>query len=418
MALIVEYSGLTVSYEDAEDDTGEDVDEMFEPGSVARRFMPNQKDAKPEVREETVADRTNKSIDYGEDYFHGKSYAEILCPQCESNFIHNGEELCDSCLEANGQYVDEADREVPAKQGTGAEETQTEAPVDPYVPVQDDVPEEEEEQPYIPPAPTFGIEDGTLIVGVDTTAVTISVTDGSEIYYSINAGDFVPYTEPVDISESGDASGNVAIEAFALDVAGGETGDSAFAAYTLKCAPPVFSDTTAAKDNPFDLGITSATAGATVYYTAGLTPDAPDNTGETALPLSLDGGIGSGETSVTVKAIAYKTGCVPSEVATSVTFAFKCKTPVISDFYNLFLTNIYLTATSTDGSTINWELQQVYYGTSFEDLQQGTCPSGYEEFYIYERWVDGDELRIKANATKDNYADGDWSDWVYGDVTW
>ena len=153
--------------------------------------------------------------------------------------------------------------------------------------------------------PTFSPAAGTLN---NTTNVTISTeTDGASIRYTTNGTDPTSLSGTV-YSSAISVSSATTIKAIAYK--DGMTASSVVsAAYTFKCATPTFSPAADTYVGTQSVTISSATDGASIYYTTdGSTPDANSTLYSGAISVS---------STQTIKAIAIKSGYTNSEVATA-----------------------------------------------------------------------------------------------------
>ena len=148
--------------------------------------------------------------------------------------------------------------------------------------------------------PTFSPAGGTYN---NTQSVTLSCsTAGSTIYYSTNGGvSYSTYTSAISVSS------NTTIYAYAT-ASGYNNSSTVSAAYTIQCSTPTVSSTNA---NRFVgrkmVTITSATTGVSIRYTTdGSTPSSSVGTVySTAVVVDRP---------LTIKAIAYRSGCTDSGV--------------------------------------------------------------------------------------------------------
>ena len=166
----------------------------------------------------------------------------------------------------------------------------------------------------------------------NATNITLTSASGGTIYYTLDGT--TPTTSSLSVSSGGtvtlndgaSSTGTRQIKAFALSsgyVAGNATTSPT---YTFKCATPSFSPSSASNQSTtLYVTATSATTGATIYYTLdGTTPTTSSsyvsNGGSITIP-------GNGKT---LKAIAVKNNYVTSDVATAGTYHFKCALPSLS----------------------------------------------------------------------------------------
>lgn len=154
--------------------------------------------------------------------------------------------------------------------------------------------------------PNFTPEAGAVAAG--TNVVIETVTEGATIYYTTDG------TEPTTSSSvySSPITVNVAMTIKALAVKDGyPNSDVAIAAYTIAepAATPTFSVAAGAYTSIQDVELTTATDGATIYYTTdGSEPTTESKEYTAAIKV---------KESLTIKAIAAKDGMANSEVATA-----------------------------------------------------------------------------------------------------
>lgn len=184
--------------------------------------------------------------------------------------------------------------------------------------------------------PTFSVAGGTyttsksVTLGCSTTGATIRyTTDGTD-----PTGSSTAYSSAITV----DASKTIKAKAFK---AGLTASDVASATYTIKCATPTFSVAGGTKNN--DVNVTlSTTFGTSIYYTTDGTPPTTNSTlYSSAITVNA---------TQTIKAIAVKSGCSDSDVA-SATYTMVCSNPLLSKTtstnYNDF--SVTITTATTDG---------------------------------------------------------------------
>ena len=155
-----------------------------------------------------------------------------------------------------------------------------------------------------PAAPIFSVEAGAV---ARNTIVTISSAEGTTIYYTVDGSD------PANASDSGTNSINVTIDntktirALAVDGVA-NISDEVSAAYTIaKVATPVISTAAGMLNKGTQVTITTATDGATIYYTLdGTNPTASSNVYTSYVVINK---------ACTLKAFAFKENHIDSEVA-------------------------------------------------------------------------------------------------------
>jgi hypothetical protein len=154
--------------------------------------------------------------------------------------------------------------------------------------------------------PTFDLAAGTY---TGTQSVTITCTTAnSEIRYTTNGDDPTPTSTLYSGSISVDK--NTTVKAIGVDTVDGLVDSRvASAAYTIHAIAPTFAPVAGTYTAAQSVTLTSATAGATIYYTTdGSTP----TTGSTEYTGAINIATGT-----TLKAIAVKTGCENSTVSSA-----------------------------------------------------------------------------------------------------
>lgn len=219
------------------------------------------------------------------------------------------------------------------------------------------------------PTITFSNTTGKASITTTTTRSTIYyTTDGSEP--SSSNGEV--YTAPFVVTEQ------TTIKAFVT-----RTGfsDSQVTTKTIyKVATPSIQNTEASV-----ISITTATSGATIYYTTDGSNPTTSSTPYTE-PVTITA------SSVTIKAIAVKDGMINSAVSTE-SFTFACATPTIS-FDNTTNT---VTIASETGSTI-------YYAYGSTDPADPTVDEGVAHGSSPVSFPISDKTYIKALAVKEGLA--------------
>ena len=109
-------------------------------------------------------------------------------------------------------------------------------------------------------APTISPTSNTY--NNDLTA-TITAASGATIYYRVNGGSWQTYSSGVSVTAN-----NTTVEAYATK-AGYSDSSTASATYNLKCATPTLSVGGGTYNSAQTVTITSATSGATIYYSTG-----------------------------------------------------------------------------------------------------------------------------------------------------
>ena len=168
--------------------------------------------------------------------------------------------------------------------------------------------------------PTFSTAGGTY-----TISQSVKITDatpGASIYYTVNGT--TPTTASTKYTAAIAVAASESIKAIAI-ATGSTTSAVASAAYVIEkpAATPVFSPAAGTYTTAQSVKITSATVGATIYYTTnGATPTTASTKYTTAIPVAA---------SETIKAIAIATGSTTSAVASAAYVIEKpAATPVFS----------------------------------------------------------------------------------------
>ena len=181
--------------------------------------------------------------------------------------------------------------------------------------------------------PTFSVAEGEYTEAKD---VTIScATDGATIYYTIDGSDpdenSEEYTSAVHITET------TTLKAIAIK--SGVESDVATATYTMnRPAAPAFDVAEGVFDAAFDLHLSTATDGATIYYTTnGSTPTTGSSVYSEKVAISA--------ATTTVKAIAVKNG-LTSDVSSAIYTYDSRTTPT----FTLSTTSIDLTVNETSSA--------------------------------------------------------------------
>jgi hypothetical protein len=200
--------------------------------------------------------------------------------------------------------------------------------------------------------PEFSVEEGTY-----TTIQILELsclTDGAEIYYTLNEATETLYSEPITLSET------TTITIYATHPVFGSTNEFS-ATYTInlhQVETPIFTPSaTHPNHNPFTVTITSTTEDAEIYYTTDATdPSLPTATLYTT-PLNIT------DLTTVVRAIAKKEGMIDSEERIYA-FHITTATPVFSLEAGTYTEIITLELTCfTTGADI-------YYRLNLEDFDR------------------------------------------------
>lgn len=152
--------------------------------------------------------------------------------------------------------------------------------------------------------PSFTVPEGTY--NAEQSVKINCATTGATIYYTTNGND------PDETSTEYEPETNISITQTttlkAIAIKGDDSSEIASATYTLKCATPQF-DAPAGTYTADQTVAISTTTGSTIYYTTDNTDPTNESTEYTAA-LTIDA-------TTTLKAIAYKSGWSPSDVATA-----------------------------------------------------------------------------------------------------
>jgi len=254
-------------------------------------------------------------------------------------------------------------------------------------------------------APIFTPADGTEVEPGATVAIT-SATTGATIYYTTDGTEptasSTEYTAAIEITDA------VTIKAIAVKE--GMTSSAVVSAsYTVKTAPietveaPIFSLADGTEVEPgATVTITSATTGATIYYTTdGTEPTASSTEYTTAIEIT---------DAVTIKAIAVKEGMTssavvsasytvktaPAEQVEAPVIAPASKTVEIAGGQTEATVNVTITCDTADAA--------IWYTTD------GSEPTGASEQYTQAFDVTvkaGESVTVKAIAVKDGMEDSE-----------
>ena len=219
--------------------------------------------------------------------------------------------------------------------------------------------------------PSFSPEAGTYM---GSKNVSISSTDGATIRYTTDG------TTPTEISAV--YSGAISVTATTTIKAkafkdGLEASPVASATYTIQCATPTFS--VEAGTHVGSQSVTISTTYGDIYYTT-------DGSTPTTSSTLYSGAITIGTTQ-TVKAIAVKSGCENSEVA-SAAYTIQCATPTFSPAAGTVPYNQSVTISTTYGD-------KIYYTTD------GSTPTTSSTLYSGAITIDASKT-VKAIAVKDD----------------
>lgn len=184
--------------------------------------------------------------------------------------------------------------------------------------------------------PTFSVAGGTYTM---SKSVTLNCgTAGATIRYTTDGTDPTGSSTAYSSAITVDASKTIKAKAFKDGLT---ASDVASATYTIKCATPTFSVAGGTKNNDVDVTL-STTFGTSIYYTTdGTTPTRSSTLYSSAITVNA---------TQTINAIAVKSGCSDSDVA-SATYTMVCATPKLSektDTYNNDL-SVTISSTTTDG---------------------------------------------------------------------
>ena len=190
--------------------------------------------------------------------------------------------------------------------------------------------------------PTFSVAGGTYTM---SKSVTLNCgTAGATIRYTTDGTDPTGSSTAYSSAITVDASKTIKAKAFKDGL---DASDVASATYTIKCATPTFSVAGGTKNNDVDVTL-STTFGTSIYYTTdGTTPTTSSTLYSSAITVNA---------TQTIKAIAVKSGCSDSDVA-SATYTMVCSNPTITlaggTYNNDQSTTI---STTTAGATIRYTL--------------------------------------------------------------
>lgn len=214
-----------------------------------------------------------------------------------------------------------------------------------------------------------------------TTPVTINGKSmGVTLHYSTDNGS--TYSTATGGSKAITISKTCTLKAYCQLTGYDNKSSTVSRAYTMKCATPTFS-TSGGGTSPTTVTITSATSGATIYYTTdGTTPTTSSNTYNGAFTCSTVG-------TVTIKAIAVKSNYSNSEVGqTTVTYNPVLAAPTISPTSNTYDNDLTATITAASGATIYYRVN----GGSWQTYSSGVS-------------VTANNTTVEAYASMTNYTD-------------
>jgi hypothetical protein len=230
--------------------------------------------------------------------------------------------------------------------------------------------------------PTFSPLGGTY---TSAQTVTISTaTSGATIYYTTNGTtpttSSTVYAAPITVSTT------ETLEALAVK-SGYTNSNVATATYTMQmqAATPIFSPLGGTYASAQTVSISTATSGATIYYTTNGTTPTTSSTVYTA-PITVS-------TTETLEALAVKSGYTNSNVATATyTMQMQAATPIFSPLGGTYASAQTVSiSTTTSGATI-------YYTTN------GTTPTTSSTVYTAPITVSATET-VEALAAKSGYTD-------------
>jgi len=245
---------------------------------------------------------------------------------------------------------------------------------------------------YATATPTFSPASGTY---ASDQSVTISCTTaGSTIYYTTDGGtpttSSTPYSAPSSVAGHGTST---TIKALAI-ASGYSTSGVGSGMYTISypaAATPTFSPASGTYNSDQSVTISSATAGATIYYTTdGGTPTT------SSTPYSAPISVAGHETSTTIKALAIASGYSTSGVGSGTyTISYPAAaTPTFSPASGTYSSDQSVTIScATSGATI-------YFTTG------GATPTTLSTLYMgaIEATISGSGTTIKAIATAPGYS--------------
>lgn len=231
--------------------------------------------------------------------------------------------------------------------------------------------------------PSFSVAAGTYN---ESKSVTLSCTTaGATIRYTLDGSaptsTSTAYSSAISVAES------KTIKAKAFK-SGMTDSDMATATYTIKCATPTFS-VNAGTYNESKSVTLSTTYGTKIYYTT-------NGSNPTTSSTEYTGAITVSKTT-TIKAIAWKSGCTNSEIA-SRTYTIQCATPTFSVNAGTYNESKSVTLSTTYGDKIYYTTNNTTPSTS-STLYEGAIAVNQTTTIKAIAWKEGCSNSSEASAT-------------------
>lgn len=234
-------------------------------------------------------------------------------------------------------------------------------------------------------APTFSLDED-IYVGSQSLTMS-SATTGATVRYTTDesepTGSSTAYSSALTVSTSTTYKAKAYKD--------GMTESEESEVYVMiQCATPTFSVSAGTYNANQSVSI-STTYGTTIYYTLdGSTPDTKSSTYSSAITI---------DATKTLKAIAVKSGCEDSDVA-SATYTLKCATPTFSP----------VAGTYTGAQSVSMSCATT--GSAIHYTTNGTDPTGSSATYSSAISV-GTNQTVKAIATKTGWSDSEVASAAY-----
>ena len=170
-----------------------------------------------------------------------------------------------------------------------------------------------------------------------SVAVTITQSDGGNIFYTVNGGSATAYSAPLTVTTT------TTIVAYATKSGQLNSDNSAASTFTLKAVTPVITTAAGTYTGTVDVTITQSDSG-NIFYTV----NGGSATAYSA-PLTVT-------TTSTIVAYATKSGQDNSDNSAASIFTIKAVTPVITPVAGTFVGSVAITITQSDGGSIMYSV--------------------------------------------------------------